>query len=596
MPGRRWVLLLAASVGGCASPFSRDDADAILRRRVEAAIELETRSMATGDRLIEATQPPPEVERSLADRMPELEKIGPRIPYPAGKLDMGPDLAGRRQQEVAISLEAVIHSAVDNNLSIQIARLQPAITEADVVAAEAVFDAVFFGQADASFIDEPTVVPIILGTPVTSTSRNQVQYRFQTGIRKLLTSGGEISVSTELTRLRDSSPGLTLFPDPAYNSSITLGFTQPLLRGFGTSVNTAAIRLARNTERSSIQQLRADLLLLLETAEGAYWELVFAWDNLEISEWLLEVGVQVRDIMDRRRDFDTRPAEYSDAVARVEQRKSQVIQARRAIRRASDRLKLLINDPALTVGSEALLVPADRMIEQPIRYNLREAVMTAVANRPEIEQAILGIDDASIRQMLADNNRLPLLNVSAELAYFGLSSSADSSYSNLFQGNFIDYIFGMVFEWPIGNRAAEAGYRQSRLERSASVIAYQRAVQQVVLDVKTALRDCITSYELIQASRSNRIAQAENLRTLLVEEETLAGLTPEFLNLKFQRQDRLAEAQQEEIQSLVNYNTSVAGLYRAMGVGLEMNRIELEIVDPGADTGGAGNASPARGE
>jgi hypothetical protein len=29
----------------------------------------------------------------------------------------------------------------------------------------------------------------------------------------------------------------------------------------------------------------------------------------------------------------------------------------------------------------------------------------------------------------------------------------------------------------------------------------------------------------------------------------------------------------------VNYNKSLASLYRAMGVGLTMNRIELEIID-----------------
>jgi outer membrane protein TolC len=165
------------------------------------------------------------------------------------------------------------------------------------------------------------------------------------------------------------------------------------------------------------------------------------------------------------------------------------------------------------------------------------------------------------------------------MAYFGLDDSAGDAYDELFEGSFLDWLIGMHFEWPIGNRAAEAGYRQARLQRSSAVMGYQRAVQDVVLDVKASLRNCVTSYELIQASRSNRMAQAENLRTLLVEEETLAGLTPEFLNLKFQRQERLAAAQADEAQSLVNYNKSLAGLYRAMGVGLTMNRIELEIID-----------------
>ena len=101
------------------------------------------------------------------------------------------------------------------------------------------------------------------------------------------------------------------------------------------------------------------------------------------------------------------------------------------------------------------------------------------------------------------------------------------------------------------------------------------------------LRDCITNYELIQANRSFRIAQTENLRALRVEEETLAGLTPEFLALKFDRQEVLASAQAAETRSLVNYNKPVAGLHRAMGLGLAMNRIELDV--EGTNHNGSGD-------
>ena len=574
---------LAVSLGlgcaGCASPFFSGEGDDVLRRRVAGAIERELAEVPLRQQRIETTQSPSTVEAELAERRSELDAIGPLVPFSAGTLDIGPDLSGDDQQEVTISLESAVQTSVRNNLSIQIARLQPAINESDVVAAEAAFDAVFFTNVTWTNTDQPAVIPVINSVPIGTPSRVNEELRFDTGLRTRLTTGADVFVSTELTRFDNKTPGLTLAPDPSFTSSINVGITQPLLRGFGSEVNTATIRLARNTERRSIQQLRIDLLALVEQIEAAYWQLVFAWQDLAIQQWLLESGVAVRDIMDRRRDFDTKLAQYSDAVATVETRKANVISARRAIRAASDNLKLLINDPQLTVGSEVLLVPADLMIEAPIRYNLREAVMTAVGERPEVQQAILNIDDAGIRQMLADNNRLPLLNLSAEMSYFGLDSEADDSYGNLRDGSFIDYLLGLVYEWPIGNRAAEAGFRQARLARSASVIAYQRSVQVVLFDVKNALRDCITNYELIQANRSSRIAAAENLRTLKVEEETLAALTPEFLNLKFQRQDRLAQAQTSETRSLVNYNQSVASLYRAMGIGLTMNRIELEIID-----------------
>ena len=63
---------------------------------------------------------------------------------------------------------------------------------------------------------------------------------------------------------------------------------------------------------------------------------------------------------------------------------------------------------------------------------------------------------------------------------------------------------------------------------------------------------------------------------------TLAALTPEFLNLLFQRQERLGEAQLQELRSLAVYNLAIAELGRATGNGLEMNGIDLVVVGPEA--------------
>jgi outer membrane protein TolC len=178
--------------------------------------------------------------------------------------------------------------------------------------------------------------------------------------------------------------------------------------------------------------------------------------------------------------------------------------------------------------------------------------------------------------MLADNLRLPMLNLQAEMAFGGLDSSFDDSYSNLADGDFVDYFIALALEVPIGNREAEASMRRARLERSGAVIAYRRAIQTVVIDVKNTLRDVVTNYELIEATRSFRIAQAENLRALR-EQEQISGLTPEFVNLKLNTQESLASARFQEVQALANFDQSVAELYRAMGVGLEMNQIDLQV-------------------
>lgn len=570
------------TIAGCQTPFGPREPDEMLRQSLEQAVQRELATLPDSGTRLETTQPPGETERALKQRRQELDALGPYGRDNRDTFELGHDLTGAAQAELAISLESAIRSAVAANLAVQRARLEPAITGADVVAAEAVFDAIFFASGRYDRIDEPQTTPVINGIPVGTPVTGREIQRYETGIRQPLRSGGELTLSTDLTRTANRTPGLALNPDPGFSSAVRLTLGQPLLRGFGADVNTATIRLARSANRQSIEQLRSELLDVVNEVEFAYWSLVLAWHDVAILQWLVDQGEGVRDVLDARQEFDARLAEYADAVATVEQRKANVIRARRRIRQQSDQLKALINDPELTVGSEVLLRPADEMVVSPLSYNLRDAMTTAIANRPEVRQAVLAIDDASVRQLLADNARLPVLNLTAELGYFGLDDSLGDSYEQVNEGTFVDYAVGLAFEMPIGNREAEAQYRAARLRRSSSVIGYRQAVQNVVLDVKSALRDVITNYELIQATRSFRVAQAENLRALLAEEQTMAGLTPEFLDLKLRRQEGLANARQQELLALVQYDQAVAALYRALGIGLAMNRIDIELVEDGS--------------
>lgn len=572
---------------GCRSPFTGQVGPG-LKQIVDQAIAAATAAASAAsaqsqpdqsEMRLPAPRPESDVIRTLQGRLNELDAISPQLPGDPNHLELGPDLMGGTQQHVNVNLKEAITGALSRNLGTQAARLVPGIATQDIIQAQAVFDFVLFSNADLAWIDEPQTVPIILGNPVATPFNTNQSYRFGTGIRKQFSTGAEATISTDLSRYHNQSPGLVLLPDPAYTPSFRLGVTQPLLRGFGSDVTQATIRIAQNTEQRAVEDLRTSLMQVALDTEHAYWNLVQAWRDLAIREWLVTEGVNVRQILDRRREHDTSPAEYSDAVARVEQRKANVIRARRAIRAASDALKVLINDPQLSVGSEAVLWPQDDVTAAAITYNLRESMMSAIDHRPEVQRAILDIDDAAIRQRVAGNARLPLLNLSAEMAYFGLDRNISDAYSEMNEGRFIDYLLGLNFEYPLGNRAADAGYQQARLRRSAAIINYQRAVQDVTLDVKKALRDVLTNYELSEATRSFRIAQAENLRTLRVEAQKNAAFTPEFLNLMFNRQESLALAQFEEVAALVNFDKSIAALHRAMGTGLEMRGVSVEQME-----------------
>ncbi len=578
-PFQRLVLtgVIALVASGCTTPEEDRPELQGLRRSMDAAVTRELAKAPESDPLKPVTRPTPEVFAELQERRAQLDSMGPQISKAGAGLELGVDLYGKPYPEVMLSLQDAMRMAVKNNLGVQGSRLQQGVTQAELVAAQAAFDANFVAGTQGISQNQPTQN---FGGFLPSDFSNQFkQWSFSSGIQSATVTGGTFNVGMESTYSK-LYPESLYSNNPAWINSLQVGLSQPLLRGFGTDVNMAQIRLARNNDRRSLQQLRQSLLNLCRDVEINYWQLVQARQRVVSAQWLVRVGVEVRDVLAKRRAFDTTQAQYADAVAKVEDRKSQVIRAQRDVTAAVDRMKVLLNDPSLPVGDETMIVPTDFMVDQALVFSLRDAISTAVEQSPGITQALLGVDDASIRQVVADNGRLPNLNLNAQMQYNGLEQGYGDSWQELTEAGFVNYLVGLSFSQPIGNRAPEANYRRARLQRSQAVLAYRSAVQNAIFSVKDALRGVDAQYRLIEQTRAYRLAQAENLRALLVDEQTIATLTPEFLALKFQRQQELAIAQVQEIQSLVDYNGSIAQLWNAMGTGLQMNRVELQVSDP----------------
>ena len=566
------ILMLA---GACSSPL-QNKADRDLRRSIRESSERE---------LVEA-EAMPEVQRLTRESrvealgikpedMEELRTMAGPASYAGANLPLGDNLFGQRQKVVRVTLERAISSTVRNNLNVEFARLAPAIDQQQLIAAEAAFDWVFFAAPQFSNTDEPRTSTF--GSNVFT--NNTTTWEATVGVRKPLIAGGQLAMQTEIQYLENNTRGINQVPDPARTANFVIQLDQPLLRGFGTDTVLAQVRLARNAELDSIQQLKGTLLTSVNDAEAAYWALVRAASDVLVLQRLLERGEDVLDALKKRQKF-TKPSAISNAAAAVESRRANVIRAQRTLRDASDRLKTIMNDPDLTVGSEIMVLPQDRPVDQSIDFSLVDSINTAIANRPEVQRAVLSLDNTSIRQVVADNGRLPRLDLRALTRFNGQNDAGEGfsdTYGDIAEAQFVDYQIGLNFEQAIGNRAAEATFRQRRLERMQATIAYRNTLQGVVAEVKSALRDISTNYVLIEQTKATRIAAAEDLRTLLVDERTIQAITPEFLNLKLQRQEALAGAEQQEVATLADYNTSMARLYTATGTSLERNKIQFRV-------------------
>jgi outer membrane protein TolC len=199
--------------------------------------------------------------------------------------------------------------------------------------------------------------------------------------------------------------------------------------------------------------------------------------------------------------------------------------------------------------------------------------------RPDIRRAIFQIDITRIDEVVADNARLPELDLQAQVSTTGMAGDVDDAYNSTFGGDFISYVLGLTFEYPLGNRAAEAAWRESRLERSSAMVDYRTTIQTAILEVKTTMREVIDNAQYIDATRVARLATTEYLRALEVERETLASLTPTFLNLIFSAQASLATARNDEFNAISAFNISVVRLHQAMGTILDMHQIGLQQLD-----------------
>jgi outer membrane protein len=583
-----------AVVTGCSSPLERQSEKelqmAMIRaidieidhaREVPSQRQLSTNLDLTKLEIREDHLEQIDKEFSTDGYIAELRSQAPNADEPISEL-IGEDLMGRPTKLVGITLEQTIQTAIANNLDVEIANYAPAISQSILTQAEAQFDWLFFASAQYQDSIIPQAGQGFGGS--TDFIRNKSQNgNASVGFARQTNTGTTFEISNDIgyNDVDSSFFGVPPVPNPANTSNIALSVTQPLLQGFGRDFNMAEINLARNAERSSVASLKLSLIDAAAETENAYWNLVLRYKELIIRAKLLERGIEVRDDIKARRVQDARQAQVADAVARVERRRSDLLISRTALRNASDRLKQLMNDPALPVGSEELIVPREDAIEEPIAYSLLDSITTGVTNRPEMELALLTIDDSTIRQQVAKNLRLPTLDIQAQARMLGLGDSFQDAYDDSTSTRFVDdWLLGISFEQPVGNRAGEAGYRQARLERMQSVVNYRQVAQGVVLDVKNALNAVVTNSQLIEQSTLSRVAQGEALRSLIVEKElTNAGYSVERLNLELNQQESLASAEFVEAAALINYNTAIVDLYRAMGTTLERSRIDFVVPD-----------------
>jgi outer membrane protein TolC len=534
------------------------------------------------DERTNASEANPEALRPLpTTRQDAFTDVGPggesRVNGQAVRPTTGPDLG--TEPVVRMGLHEIIHRAVANNHDVKVAAYQPAIEGARVIEALANFDPVFYTNLQYQQKHELNAGTIYNsftgGAPFTSFILDSDLGTLQTGVQQNLASGGQLQLQYQAT-YNWFLPQQTQF-SPFYENDLTLSLTQPLLRDFGYDVNHAQIVINRLNQKVSRLEFRKSVEQNVADIEKAYWQLVQATRDIRIQEQLIVQTEQTYNVLFNRmqQKIDVSPLQVAQAQTQLELRRSQLIQFKSQARDLSDQLKGLMSDPEYPVSSDLVILPADDPIEEQIDFDLQDEINTAMENRFELGEQQLKVDAAAVTVDVAKNNLLPQFDFVGSVGPQSISGDLGPTITGL-DFSHVDFTVGFKLQMPIGNRAARAIYQRSLYQHMQAIEQYRSNIETVAVDVKTAARAVQTAWELTRSSRRSRFAAEDALTRINTREKSGEPLTPEFVQLKLQIQDALAESRQNEAQAIANYNIALSALEKSKGTILRYDNVVLQ--------------------
>lgn len=339
--------------------------------------------------------------------------------------------------------------------------------------------------------------------------------------------------------------------------TMTLTFSQPLLKGFGPEFDIQPLRRARLLERIGLRTFRDRAAGIVDEAVSAYRGVLRAQRRLAIARDALERAR--RQIGINRALVEVGRMASQDLV----QTEADVVNKEYTLADAENALETAVSGFVNTLDLEdgaRIEVQAEPPVE-PERPDFRESLKTAFARRTDWLSAEIGTQLARMELRSAENALLPDLSLSVGIERkFGNRRTDWSAGLNL-----------TVQLQDDGPRRLLAGARIG-LRRAKLALAERR--QSIRIEVQRAVRDVAIALRQIGLARQAR-ELAE--RKLDVERRKLQqGLSSAFLLSRFE--DDLVSAQGRELDADARYRDTVARLDRIQGTTLDRWGIAVERV------------------
>ena len=481
-----------------------------------------------------------------------------------------------------------IRLALEHNLRIQIARIDPNIQRYTLAASYGVYDPVFSAGYDkTSRTTEGRFDP---SSGVNSAASTSDVDALNAGFSGYLPSGLTYNMSGNIAHSRGAQ-GSGTFDN--YISGVGISLEQPLLKNFWIYQNRLNIKINKQNMQISQYNLDTEIRTVVLEVQKAYYEVARALDEIKVQEKALELASALLAQNKKKVEVGTMaPLEEKQAEAAAETARASLIGAQRWLVVYENEFKSLITDDYESWLNTSI-DPVDKLVAVPERNSLLQSMTDAITKRPDYQGAVVTTESKGIRVKYSYNQLFPELNLLGGYGYSGIDSSsaasanpspppaffpahtasANGAFGDIADQNNPRWNFGALLRIPLSRKTEKNNYQSAKQTLKQAELEMKQLHQTILKNVDNSLTITIATYESVGATRQARIYAEKALEAEQAKLEQGKSTNFDVLSL----QEKLTKARSDEIKALADYNKALADLHYQDGTSLERKQISLQF-------------------
>ena len=473
-----------------------------------------------------------------------------------------------------IRLEDAVGLALEKNLDIQVAKLEPQSVDFLVAGFRNSYRPSFSSTVGLRDQYQLPTSSLNGGTKVNNGTRT---YNF--GLSQNISRyGGAFTVNWTNSRVETSNTFSNF--NPSFQTNLVGAITQPLVRGFKID-NTRQQLMVQTINRDiSEESARATVTQTLANVRNAYWDLVFAQSAVEVARRALELADKLVEDNQARVEVGTlAPLDIVQAQAEAATRRQNLAAAEATAQTAELALKRFIVSGTDDPMWRQTLRPVDLPSIEPPPADVETAVRKALLDRTDIATARKNLDSNDVNIKYFRNQSLPAVDLNASYGAQGLGGTAivrtgplgNQVISQVVPGGYFDALsllkqreyptwnFNVTMSYPIGGSQAEAQHARARIQRSQAVTRLRALEVQIAAEVANAALTVQSNLKRVEAATAARELAQKRLEA--EQSKFDVGMTTNFFVVQAQRD--LRDAANTELRTLADYRKSLVNFERA---------------------------------